>query len=309
MLFRHDSSSEQLLQRLTDEDELRDGDLIEVIVAGSATVTEMRIRPHSLVVHSYRTPTFCHHCGEMLWGLVRQGLKCDGKPHPLLSHVQKRLPFNSVRKCGAKMCLPASDVKPSVYSMTPPSPSPSPSLCAGCGLDFHKRCAFLLPNDCSRARRQVSTSLSLFPPRRPHSHSLSNQAGGSLEEAPVWLVVGYGDSSPAQVPHTFHIHSYTKPTVCQHCHRLLRGLFRQGLQCSDCRFNCHRRCELLVPRDCPGERRAANGEESPAVGQSCPTDPEDDDSDLSTVETSEEETFATENPPQRARRTSSRGRP
>ncbi len=45
----------------------------------SASVTEMRIRPHALVVHSYRTPTFCHHCGEMLWGLVRQGLKCDGK--------------------------------------------------------------------------------------------------------------------------------------------------------------------------------------------------------------------------------------
>lgn len=49
-------------------------------------------------------------------------------------------------------------------------------------MDFHKRCAFLLPNDCSRARRQVSTSLSLFPPRRPRTHSLSNQAGGSLEE-------------------------------------------------------------------------------------------------------------------------------
>lgn len=34
------------------------------------------------------------------------------------------------------------------------------------------------------------------------------------------------------MPHTFHIHTYTKPTVCQHCHRLLKGLFRQGLQCS-----------------------------------------------------------------------------
>ncbi|KAK5858626.1 hypothetical protein PBY51_002752 [Eleginops maclovinus] len=254
LLFRHDFSSSQLLQRLNEDDELREGDLIEVIIAGSATVTEMRIRPHSLVVHSYRTPTFCHHCGEMLWGLVRQGLKCDG-----------------------------------------------------CGLDFHKRCAFLLPNDCSRARRQVSTSLSLFPPRRPRTHSLSNQAGGSLEEIsmtkpssrplswvepPVWLGIGYGDSSRAQVPHTFHIHSYTKPTMCQHCCRLLRGLFRQGLQCSDCRFNCHRRCELLVPRDCPGERKAANGEESPAVDNSGPDDPEDDDSDLSsTLETSEEEMF------------------
>lgn len=110
--------------------------------------------------------------------------------------------------------------------------------------------------------------MSLFPPRRPRTHSLSNQAGGSLEEVserpagalllsaftfdlhlsvlpqismskpssrppswvepPVWL----GGGSRAQVPHTFHIHSYTKPTVCQYCHRLLKGLFRQGLQCS-----------------------------------------------------------------------------
>ncbi|TKS93042.1 Serine/threonine-protein kinase D3 [Collichthys lucidus] len=249
LLFRHQPDSEELLRRLTDQDELQHGDLIEVIIAESASVTEMRIRPHSLVVQSYRTPTFCHHCGEMLWGLVRQGLKCDG-----------------------------------------------------CGLDFHKRCAFQLPNNCSRARRQVSTSLSLFPPRRPRTHSLSNQAGGSLEEismskpssrppswaeAPVWLGIGYGDKRTAQVPHTFHIHSYTKPTVCQYCHRLLKGLFRQGLQCSDCRFNCHQRCELLVPRDCPGEKRGVNGEESTAVAHRGPLDPEDDDSELPIMRTLE----------------------
>lgn len=37
------------------------------------------IRPHALSVHSYKTPTFCDFCGEMLFGLVRQGLKCEGK--------------------------------------------------------------------------------------------------------------------------------------------------------------------------------------------------------------------------------------
>ncbi|CAJ1085953.1 protein kinase D4 [Xyrichtys novacula] len=246
LLFRHQPASELLLYHLTEQDQLRDGDLIEVVIAGSASVTEMRVRPHSLVVYSYRTPTFCHHCGEMLWGLVRQGLKCDG-----------------------------------------------------CGLDFHKRCALLLPNDCSRARRQVSTSLSLFPPRRPRTHSLSNPAGGSLEEIsmskpssrppswaepPVWLEFGYGDRNKAQVPHTFHIHSYTKPTVCQFCHRLLKGLFRQGLQCSDCRFNCHRRCEQHVPRDCPGEKRGVNGE---GVYHRLPVDSDDTESMLSTTTTLE----------------------
>uniref|UniRef100_A0A8C8E0D6 Protein kinase D4 n=1 Tax=Oryzias sinensis TaxID=183150 RepID=A0A8C8E0D6_9TELE len=205
LLFRHQPASQQLLHRLTVDDEVQDGDLIEVIISGSASVTEVRIRPHSLMVHSYRSPTFCHHCGEMLWGLVRQGLKCDG-----------------------------------------------------CGLDFHKRCALQLPNDCSRARRQVSSSLSLFPPRQSQTHALSYQPSSqppSWAEPPVWLGVGLGDKTRAQVPHTFYIHSYTKPTMCQYCHRLLKGLFRQGMQCSDCRFNCHRRCVPLVPRDCPGERR------------------------------------------------------
>lgn len=44
-----------------------------------ATVEDFQIRPHALYVHSYKAPTFCDYCGEMLWGLVRQGLKCEGK--------------------------------------------------------------------------------------------------------------------------------------------------------------------------------------------------------------------------------------
>lgn len=34
-----------------------------------------------------------------------------------------------------------------------------------------------------------------------------------------------------KVPHTFAVHSYTRPTICQYCKRLLKGLFRQGMQC------------------------------------------------------------------------------
>ncbi len=59
------------------------------------------------------------------------------------------------------------------------------SLSAGCGLDFHKRCAFKLPNDCSRVYRRCGPSLSLFPPGRPRSSTLSSNTGGSLEEVTV----------------------------------------------------------------------------------------------------------------------------
>ena len=46
---------------------------------------EIQIRPHILFVHSYKTPTFCDFCGEMLFGLVKQGLKCDGKNYSCLT--------------------------------------------------------------------------------------------------------------------------------------------------------------------------------------------------------------------------------
>ncbi|KIH48801.1 hypothetical protein ANCDUO_21126, partial [Ancylostoma duodenale] len=36
------------------------------------------VHPHTLYVHSYKAPTFCDFCGELLFGLVKQGLKCQG---------------------------------------------------------------------------------------------------------------------------------------------------------------------------------------------------------------------------------------
>ncbi|MGH0172643.1 UNVERIFIED_CONTAM: hypothetical protein FKN15_063785 [Acipenser sinensis] len=147
----------------------------------------------------------------------------------------------------------------------------------GCGLDFHKRCAFKIPSDCSGARRRCGPSLSLIPTGRTRATSLSTQTGGSLEEisrskpsrrcrAPSWggrpVWVDHREPTRVQVPHRFHIHTYTRPTVCQHCQRLLLGLFRQGLQCSDCKFNCHKRCLPLLPSDCVGERGSFNGEEA-----------------------------------------------
>ncbi|MBN3296282.1 KPCD1 kinase, partial [Amia calva] len=247
LMFRHDLGSDNVLHKLNATDRIQDGELIEVVLSGSASLTELKLRPHTLAVHSYRTPTFCHHCGEMLWGLVRQGLKCEG-----------------------------------------------------CGLDFHKRCAIRIPSDCSRAKRRCGPSLSLFPTGRPRAPSLSTQAGGSLEEvsdrgrmceremfdetdgqskagqrarAPTWTghpVWFDQEGGRVSVPHTFHIHTYTRPTVCQHCHRLLKGLFRQGLQCSDCKLNCHRRCEPLVPSNCLGEKSPVNGNDSLMEASSCP---------------------------------------
>jgi tRNA(Ile2) C34 agmatinyltransferase TiaS len=75
------------------------------LLTGNNPSESVQIRPHSLIVHSYKSPTFCDFCGEMLFGLVRQGLKCEG-----------------------------------------------------CGLNYHKRCAYKIPNNCTHGRRRRSST-------------------------------------------------------------------------------------------------------------------------------------------------------
>ncbi|XP_024912515.1 serine/threonine-protein kinase D3 isoform X3 [Cynoglossus semilaevis] len=222
LLFRHDLSSDNVLQRLTSAEQIHEGDLVEVVLSAQASAEDVHIRPHTLSVHSYKAPAFCDHCGEMLWGLVRQGLKCEG-----------------------------------------------------CGLNYHKRCAFKIPNNCSDVRKRRLSNVSLtgavLSIARPQSMELSPvsqeerpllgavKRNSLLSGRPIWMekmVLGR-----VKVPHTFSVHTYTRPTICQLCKRLLKGLFHQGVQCKDCKLNCHKRCAARAPRDCQGEAHF-NGETS-----------------------------------------------
>lgn len=86
----------------------------------------VQIRPHSLIIHSYKSPTFCDFCGEMLFGLFHQGLKCEG-----------------------------------------------------CGLNYHKRCVYKIPNNCTHGRRRRSSTylIPLSPTGDPVQRTTSS---GSL---------------------------------------------------------------------------------------------------------------------------------
>uniref|UniRef100_A0A672SYR0 protein kinase C n=1 Tax=Sinocyclocheilus grahami TaxID=75366 RepID=A0A672SYR0_SINGR len=213
LLFKHDTNSSNILQLVKAVSDIQEGDLVEVVLSAAATSEDFQIRPHALNVHSYRAPAFCDHCGEMLFGLVRQGLKCDG-----------------------------------------------------CGLNYHKRCAFSIPNNCSGARKRRLSTTSLTSSqslRLSTAESLSSLNSSVTSEEASLIRSRFYTGRPVhldkilmtkvKVPHTFAVHSYTRPTVCQYCKRLLRGLFRQGLQCKDCKFNCHKRCAYKVPNDCLGE--------------------------------------------------------
>ncbi len=81
LLFKHTPGDTYALQPITCTSDIPDGSLIEAVLSATATVEDRQIRPHTLYVHSYKSPTFCDFCGQMLFGLVRQGLKCHGKLH------------------------------------------------------------------------------------------------------------------------------------------------------------------------------------------------------------------------------------
>lgn len=267
LLFKHDTTTNNILQLVKASCDIQEGDLVEVVLSAAATFEDFQIRPHALNVHSYRAPAFCDHCGEMLFGLVRQGLKCDG-----------------------------------------------------CGLNYHKRCAFSIPNNCSgaRKRRLSTTSLSSSQSLRLSTTESVYSVGtvstcaedASLVRSHTQMPRTPSDArrfytgrpvhldkilmSKVKVPHTFAVHSYTRPTVCQYCKRLLRGLFRQGLQCKDCKFNCHKRCAYKVPNDCLGETIGDNRSNcdmlSPSADPEVPMDysSEYDASDKSSIDDSDE---------------------
>ncbi|CAH1165914.1 unnamed protein product [Phyllotreta striolata] len=247
LLFRHVYSSSNVLQLINSACDVVDETLVEIVLTGKAVTAGTQVpdapvvRPHALSVHSYKTPTFCDFCGEMLFGLVRQGVKCDG-----------------------------------------------------CGQNYHKRCVVKVPNNCSynllderqRCRSSGGTVSNLSV---PHSQSLSlgssdnslTSAGSvqtedsglfqtdrspSTDDRPTkWSQKGTAPSM-VRVPHTFVVHTYTRPTVCQSCRKLLKGLFKQGMQCKDCNYNAHKKCLPKVPKDCAGEATAADRRLS---GNSC----------------------------------------
>ncbi|KAM3620806.1 uncharacterized protein V6R79_002229 [Siganus canaliculatus] len=47
--------------------------------------------PHRFKCYNYKSPTFCDHCGSLLWGLYKQGLKCEDCGMNVHSYCQTKV--------------------------------------------------------------------------------------------------------------------------------------------------------------------------------------------------------------------------
>ncbi|XP_053663384.1 serine/threonine-protein kinase D3 [Anopheles marshallii] len=265
LLFRHDYESHNVLQMVTSASDIVDETLVEIVLTANQTLLPPAnsgpalhrnnvpiaqediplVRPHALNVHSYKAPTFCDFCGEMLFGLVRQGLKCDGCGLNYHKRCAIKVPNNCSRAEHTGVLQQSQSQQHSNGSGNSGSGRRSGS--AGGGL-LSSMTAAVMParspsggssnslasDETAGAGTMLSTTL-----RQSRSPSLTSRG-----------VVG---GHPIKIPHSFSIHTYTRPTVCQYCKKLLRGLFKQGVQCRDCHYNAHKKCIEKVPKDCTGE--------------------------------------------------------
>jgi len=62
--------------------------------------------PHRFAVHNYKSPTFCDHCGSLLWGIIRQGRQCSS----CKLNVHKRCLCHVPNMCGVDQKLLAAEL-------------------------------------------------------------------------------------------------------------------------------------------------------------------------------------------------------
>uniref|UniRef100_A0A672Q8V2 Protein kinase C n=1 Tax=Sinocyclocheilus grahami TaxID=75366 RepID=A0A672Q8V2_SINGR len=60
--------------------------------------------PHQFREHNYKVPTYCNHCGSLLYGLIKQGLQCKS----CKMNIHKRCEENVALNCGVNSAELAS---------------------------------------------------------------------------------------------------------------------------------------------------------------------------------------------------------
>ncbi|KAL1254622.1 hypothetical protein QQF64_016851 [Cirrhinus molitorella] len=60
--------------------------------------------PHQFREHNYKVPTYCNHCGSLLYGLIKQGLQCKS----CKMNIHKRCEQNVALNCGVNSAELAS---------------------------------------------------------------------------------------------------------------------------------------------------------------------------------------------------------
>lgn len=92
-------------------------------------------------------------------------------------------------------------------------------LFIACDKNFHKRCSYKMPNVCNRLPTEAhaiavhAVNVNAAPPP-VHRHMKEVWSG-----RPLWI--NKEALTKVEVPHTFFVHTFHRPTVCHFCSKLV----------------------------------------------------------------------------------------
>eukprot|EP01103_Thecamoeba_quadrilineata_P008124 TRINITY_DN17902_c0_g1_i1.p1 TRINITY_DN17902_c0_g1~~TRINITY_DN17902_c0_g1_i1.p1 ORF type:complete len:137 (+),score=1.22 TRINITY_DN17902_c0_g1_i1:30-413(+) len=61
------------------------------------------------------------------------------------------------------------------------------------------------------------------------------------------------ENALTDVPHTWSLHHFNRPTWCTHCGKFIWGIGKQGYKCKMCKFPAHKECHKQISTGCTGK--------------------------------------------------------
>ncbi|CAH0390942.1 unnamed protein product [Bemisia tabaci] len=92
---------------------------------------------HHFAKKTFHKPTYCHHCTDLLWGIIGQGYICEGRPTPPRPNAPTFQPLSPPKP---HMSFPPLPLSPSA----PPRPDTSPLCVHSIPIQAHSPLCFRL---------------------------------------------------------------------------------------------------------------------------------------------------------------------
>lgn len=120
------------------------------------------VKGHKFTAHVFRQPTFCGQCSGFLWGMGKQGYRCQGCHFA----VHKRCHESVTASCGCTEEQPGTSARCKHTFKTRTYLRPTfcdhcgsmlygmmrqGMKCDACQMNVHKRCEMNVPNPCTMA--------------------------------------------------------------------------------------------------------------------------------------------------------------